>query len=126
MGISSEKFAHVVLRIGAAFAFLYPPYAALQDPVSWASYFPTFVHTLPIDITVLLHSFGAIEVLLALWILSGWRIRIAAAIATLLLVGIVIFNTAEFDVVFRDLSIAALTFALTLWPEQKQRNESNA
>ena len=113
----SERLAHWVLRIGAAFAFLYPPVAAVFDPVSWFGYFPHFIRALPIDSLVLLHSFGIIEVVLALWMLSGWRIRIPALLMTVMLLVIVAFNLAQIDIVFRDLSIVALTLALALWPK---------
>jgi uncharacterized membrane protein YphA (DoxX/SURF4 family) len=115
-----ERYAHLALRVGAAFAFLYPPVAALSDPVSWASYFPSFVRALPFDQLIILHSFGAIEAVLALWILSGRNIRIPSLVATAMLIGIVAFNLGQMDVVFRDLSIAALTLALALWPEPVQ------
>lgn len=117
--MQGARRAHVLLRLGAAFAFLYPPIAAVGDPVSWFGYFPAFVRSLPIDQLVLLHGFGIIEVAIALWILSGRRIRIPAAIATLLLLGIVAFNIPQMDVVFRDLSIACMTLALALWPDPR-------
>jgi uncharacterized membrane protein YphA (DoxX/SURF4 family) len=116
-----EQIAFVALRSGAAFAFLYPPLRAVYDPISWIAYFPHFIRTLPIDSLVLLHGFGVIEVILALWILSGRNIRIPSVLATLMLLGIVVFNWADLDVVFRDLSIAAMTLALALWPEQPSR-----
>lgn len=123
---TGEKLAHLVLRAGAAFAFLYPPFAALGDPVSWAGYFPPFVRALPVDTTFLLHGFGVIEIILALWILSGWKIRFPSTVATLLLLAIILFNTPQFDVLFRDLVVAALTLALALWPQVQKRNESSA
>ncbi len=119
-----EQLAHLLLRVGAAFAFLYPPLRALQDPVSWLGYFPHFIRTLPIDPLVLLHGFGAVEIILALWILSGWRIRIPALLATVMLLAIVAFNLADLDIVFRDISIALMTFALALWPEQREISAS--
>lgn len=119
-----DAYAHLALRVGAAFAFLYPPFAALSDPISWLAYFPSFLRELPIDQLVLLHGFGAIEVILALWILSGWKIRVPAAIATAMLLSIVLFNPGQMDVLFRDLSIAALTLALALWPRTEPPNEN--
>lgn len=115
----SEYYAHLALRAGAAYAFLYPPLAALADPVSWFSYFPGFIRNLPLDPALILHGFGAIEVVIALWLLSGRNIRIPAALATVLLLGIVAFNTAQMDVVFRDLSIALMTLALALVPNPR-------
>lgn len=63
---------------------------------------------------VLLHSFGALEILLALWVLSGWKIRIPSMIMALMLLGIVMFNLTQFQVVFRDLSIMGLALALAV------------
>lgn len=114
--------AHLILRIGLAFAFLYPPYAALSDPISWQAYFPAFVHAIPIEPLTLLHAFGVVEVALALWLLSGWRIRVPAALAGVMLVGIVAFNGPQLDVLFRDLSIAAMAIALVLWPTPTSDN----
>jgi hypothetical protein len=66
---------------------------------------------------VLLHGFGIIEIVIALWILSGKNILIPSTLATLMLLGIVAFNIPLMDVVFRDLSIAAMSASLsyTAW-----------
>lgn len=113
----NSKVAHAALRVGLAFAFLYPPIAALSDPDSWFGYFPRFIRELPIAPDVLLGGFGLIEVVIAIWILSGYKIRIPAVLAAGMLVVIVGFNPGTFDVVFRDLSIAAIALALALWPD---------
>ena len=63
---------------------------------------------------VLLHAFGAAEVVLGLWILSGYKIFIPSLLATALLLGIVVFNLPQFDVLFRDVTIACLTLSLAL------------
>jgi hypothetical protein len=116
------RLAYLLLRIGAAFAFLYPAIRAIYDPTSWIGYFPRFILDAPswigfsVDPLVLLNGFGAIEVVLALWILSGRNIRIPATLATLTLVAIVAVNWTLMDLVFRDLSIAAMTLALAFWP----------
>src|SRR5580700_11663265 len=39
---SQQWWADLIARVGLAFAFLYPPYAALTDPTSWLSYFSFF------------------------------------------------------------------------------------
>lgn len=109
---------HLILRIGLAFAFLYPPLDALVDPYSWLGYFPSFMHGIVPDI-VLLHGFGVLEASIALWLLSGYRIRIPAIIATLVLLAIVFFDRSNFEVVFRDLSIAAIGLALAVSPEMR-------
>lgn len=118
-----ERIAFAALRAGAAFAFLYPAVSAVFDPVSWLGYFPHVVRALPaqigfpVDPLILLHGFGALEVILAFWILFGKNIRIPAVVATLMLLAIVAFNWTDMDVVFRDISISLMTGALALLPE---------
>lgn len=122
MATSLERQAHFALRFGLAFAFLYPPLAAIADPLSWEGYFPHFLRALPIPPLVLLHGFGLIEVAIAVWVLSGRAIRLPAALAALMLLAIVAFNTNQFDVVFRDLSIATMAIALALWPAPRAQS----
>jgi len=121
-----EQLVHLALRIGAAFAFLYPSIAAVFDPVSWFSYFPRFVRDLPVDPLVLLHGFGILEAALALWVLSGWKIRTPAFAMTAILIAIVVLNLSGLDVVFRDLSIALMTLALALWPKTRPSPSASA
>ena len=65
------RTAYLLLRVGAALAFLYPPFSALTgDPYTWLGYFPPFVQGYLPDL-VLLHAFGVIEIIIGLWILSG-------------------------------------------------------
>ncbi|MBI5003924.1 hypothetical protein HZC00_02430 [Candidatus Kaiserbacteria bacterium] len=111
--MNRDRVADLVLRAGVAFAFLYPPISAFVDPNAWIGYFPKFLLGFVPD-PVLLHGFGSIEVIIALWILSGKRIFIPACIAMLMLVAITVFNLTSFQVVFRDLSIAAMALALAI------------
>ena len=109
-----DKTTSLLLRLGVALAFLYPPISALMDPYAWIGYFPSFITALPIDSTLLLHGFGLVEVVIGLWILSGRNIFIPSALATLMLIAIVVFNLSQFQVLFRDVSIAAMSLALAL------------
>lgn len=111
--------AHLLLRIGVAFALLYPPIHALYSPDSWIGYFPAFMQGVLPDV-ILLHIFGAVEVVLAFWILSNKKIYIPAAITTILLIAIVLFNWGQMEVLFRDLSIAAvsLSLAVSAWAKR--------
>jgi len=104
-----------ILRIGLAFAFLYPPLDAIVDPYTWLGYFPTWMHGYVPDM-VLLHSFGAVEIIIALWLLSGWKIFWPACLAGLMLLAIVLFDSGGggFEILFRDLSIASIALALAV------------
>ncbi|MCR4326013.1 MAG: hypothetical protein NUV59_04435 [Patescibacteria group bacterium] len=111
--MTQGALASLALRIGVAFAFLYPPVNALFNPYSWIGYFPHFVRGIAPDL-VLLHLFGLVQVAIALWILSGRRIFWPSIAAAAILVAIVAFNVANLEVLFRDLSIAAMALALAV------------
>ncbi len=111
--MTREGIANLTLRIGVAFTFLYPPLDALLDPDSWIGYFPHFMRGYVPDM-VLLHSFGAIEVVIALWILSGKKIFLPSLAATAMLLTIVAINIPEFQILFRDLALAAMPLSLAI------------
>ncbi len=116
-----RRYADLLLRLSLAFAFLYPPISAWFDPLSWVGYIPAFAYIFwPWSHFVFLHLFGVVEIILALWVLSGWKIVLPAAVMGLLILVIVVTNLSEMEVVFRDLSIAGLAFALTIrhWPQR--------
>lgn len=108
-----SKSTDFLLRAGVAFSFLYPPLHALANPDSWIGYFPRFLTGYVPD-AVLLHTFGVLEVGIALWILFGKKIFLPSLAAAALLLGIVVLNTPQFEVLFRDLSIAAMALVLAL------------
>ena len=117
----NTEIAKLILRIGVAFAFLFPALNSYLDPYAWVGYLPSFIKGFVPDL-FLLHVFGAVEIVIALWILSGWRIFVPSAVATLMLLGIVFFNPSEFQILFRDISIAAMSFYLAMvsWSDGKQ------
>lgn len=108
-----DRMAILTLRIGIAFAFLYPPINALVDPQSWIGYFPPFVKGYVPD-EILLHTFGVVEIGLAIWILSGWKVYLPSLVAAMMLIAIVVSNPGNFQVLFRDVSLAALALALAM------------
>lgn len=108
-----ERAANLALRIGLAFAFLYPPLNAVIDPSAWIGYFPSFTRGYVPD-EVLLHAFGVVEIGIAVWVLSGWKIFWPSLVAMGMLLGIVVFNPSNFQVLFRDVSLAAMALALAM------------
>lgn len=113
-----HEASDLLLRLGVALAFLYPPIDALLNPFSWVGYLPQFSRGIVPDM-VLLHAFGIVEIIIAVWILSGKRIFWPSVAATAILVLIVALNLGDFEVLFRDLSIAAMTLALAVMHRPK-------
>jgi len=107
------RTAELLLRLGVAFAFLFPPVNALIDPYSWVGYFPSFVRDLGPEM-LLLHVFGIAEVAIGLWILSGKRIFYPSLAAAGILLVIVVTNLGDFQVLFRDIPIALAALALAV------------
>lgn len=113
--IDTEKTADWLLRIGVAFAFLYPPVSAWFNPFAWVGYFPSFMLDIAgsYDMT-LLHVFGVFEIIIGLWILFGRNIFLPSLVATAALFAIVFFNWNQMDVLFRDLTIALMSLTLVI------------
>jgi len=115
----------ILLRIGVAFAFIYPAVAAFFDPLSWVGFFPIFLRDIVPNDTLLLHAFGITEIVIALWVLVGKRIFVPSSIAAVYLAGIILFNLSLFDIIFRDLPILLMAVALAvLHYEERGKNES--
>ena len=110
----------LLLRIGVAFAFIYPPVRAFIDPFAWVGYFPSFMLGIVSD-QVLLQTFSAIEIIIGFWILFGKKIFIPSIVAAGILALIVLFNITQMDVLFRDIPIALMALALALAERQENR-----
>ncbi len=118
-----NRFAEWILRASVAFAFAFPAIDAFWNPDSWFGYFPHFLRGFVPDM-VLLHSFGTLELAIAVWILSGRSIFWPSALASVMLVAIVVFDNYQFEILFRDLAIAGAAAALALqnWPWNRVAN----
>jgi len=72
---------------------------------------------------MLLGGFGIVEIIIALWILSGKKIFWPAIIAALMLFSIVLFNFRNMEVLFRDVALAAATLSLALGARQETKKQ---
>ena len=100
------------MRLALTFAFLYPAYGFLTNPNDWLGYIPVFVRNIGISQDVLLILIAGFHLVLALWILSGWRIFLPSLIAAVFLGSVVYFNLNQLDILFRDISLALAALAL--------------
>ena len=101
------------MRIGVAFAFIYPAVAGFFTPYSWVGFFPLFMLNL-VPGTILLPIFGLFEILLATLILFTKRPFYPAVIAALVLLLILILDFKTMDIIFRDVSILLMAAVLAV------------
>lgn len=112
------KTSNLLLRIALAFAFAYPAYGFWTTPNNWIGYLPSFVKNAGvlaqagISESVLVMMIAGFHLLIALWLLSGWRIFIPSLIAAVFLGTVVYFNLNQLDILFRDISLALVALAL--------------
>ena len=110
----------LLLRIGLAFSFLYPALHALSDPYAWIGYFPSALVTfVPVHEEVLLHIWGAVEVVLAVWVLFGKRILIPCVAMAIALTAVILANLSQFVILFRDVAIALMAIVLALLDRER-------
>jgi len=108
-----DHLALFFLRVGIALAFFYAAIAAFLNPLSWIGFFPDWLTSF-IPGTTLLVLWNIYEIILALWLLSGWKSFFSGLVASASLLLIIIPNLGAFDIVFRDIAILFAAVALTL------------
>lgn len=109
-----HEFVEILLRVGVAIAFVYPAVEASFYPDAWVGFFPLWMRDLSLDDTLMLHLFGASEILIALWILIGKKIFIPSILASGYLLLIIVLNWKFMDLLFRDIAILAIPFSLAI------------
>lgn len=108
---TNPKAAVLVLRLGLAFVFAYAAISAFQTPDAWLPYMPSALTKL-LHGNESLHVFSIIQLALAVWLLLGKYVKLAAAVAALMLAGVVVSNFASMLIVFRDVGLLCMAAAL--------------
>jgi len=73
-----EKYANIVLRVGLGLFLLIWGFAKFVQPEFWSKYVPNF-YGMAVG-TGLMSTLGAIEIIVAIALIIGWKTRLAAAI----------------------------------------------
>lgn len=107
-----NKLALRFLQIGLTFVFLYAAASAFISPDNWIGFLPGFTDPF-ISRSILLKLFSTFEIVLALWLLSSWKLLYSSLIAALMLAGITVFNLGILDVTFRDIGLVFAALSLT-------------
>lgn len=99
--------AHLLLRLGLAFGFLYAATSSLMAPENWIGFIPGWVPAPELA----LKAHAIFEIILALWLLWGKRIQWAAYLSALSMFAILI-TTGIDEVTFRDVGLMFAASAL--------------
>ncbi len=102
-----------LLAGGLAFVFAYAGFQALRTPDNWIGYVPSMV-THIMSASTFLQLISISQLVLAVWLLSGYWRRLAGVAAILLLGGIIVGNPHALDITFRDVGLLFVAGALVL------------
>jgi uncharacterized membrane protein YphA (DoxX/SURF4 family) len=119
--MGNSKLVTILLRLSIASVFLYAAIAATLQPFNWIGYIPQVARNI-FPAQMLLLGFSLYELMLGMWILSGWKAMYAASLAALTLLGIIVANFSQIDILFRDFAIffAAVALAFASYPKAKK------
>jgi uncharacterized membrane protein YphA (DoxX/SURF4 family) len=107
------SIAWFLLRFGVAFTFLFASISAFIDPVPWLGYFPEFMRAWGID-DILLWTWGGGELIIGLWLLSGYKIFLPSIASAGLMLGIFITDFDTLHIIFRNVCILCTSIALAI------------
>ena len=105
---------HVLMRIGLAFVFISIGIWEIVQPSYWGMYVPPFLSAI-IATNTFLEIHGSVLVVVGIAILLGAYLRIASALAVVIMLSIVISLIYYFgfnDIMIRDVAILMLAAAL--------------
>lgn len=119
--MDKNKLAAWFLRVGLAFAFLYPAISAFASPLTWQGFIPFWMIGL-VNVKIFLLVYSSFEILLAILLLLGKQLFTVSIICVLILFLIVIFNFSAMEIVFRDVSLAFAAIALAILIKKQKIN----
>ncbi|MBU6500841.1 MAG: hypothetical protein KGJ89_01835 [Patescibacteria group bacterium] len=106
-----NRTAEIILRWGLAFTFFYAAIAGLLNPNDWIGYLPGFL-TATFPAGLVLAVFSVYEIILAVLLFAGRKLRWASLLSALTFAGIVISNIGILEITFRDVGLMMAALAL--------------
>ena len=111
--MNKEKIVSGLLAWGIAFTLTYASIAGFMNPGAWVGFIPDFISKI-VGAELFLKINGVVEIVLALWLISGKKVFYPAVISGLMMLGILIFNFGAMDILFRDVAIVFMASALAV------------
>jgi uncharacterized membrane protein YphA (DoxX/SURF4 family) len=114
------SWSYFFLRVGLGLVFLWIGLDILRHPEAWIGYIPV---QLPFGLTrdTALRLNGILDVALGLFFLTDKLPKIAAALATFHLLGILVTQGVN-AVLIRDVGLLGMAVALLVWPHHRRKN----
>lgn len=109
----NKNYVERALRLGLAFAFIYPAASAFIEPNNWIGFIPIFVRDI-ISADIFLPIYSIIEFVIGIGLVFSKNPFYYAVSGAALLAAVVILNIGSFDLVFRDISIIGMAISLAL------------
>lgn len=103
--------APLLLRIGLAAVLMYAAIASIITPNDWVGYVPAFIREF-VPATTVLGALSVAQIIVAVWLLSGIYVRLAALVCAAMLAGIIVANLSLFTIIFRDIGLFFAALAL--------------
>ncbi|PIP86449.1 hypothetical protein COV42_00960 [Candidatus Campbellbacteria bacterium CG11_big_fil_rev_8_21_14_0_20_44_21] len=107
-----------LLKVAVAFSFLYAATSGFIEPNNWVGFFPRFMTNI-LPGPILLRVFEIVEVLVALALFFMKNPFYPAVLGAIMLLGVVIFNLPQLDILFRDIPIALTAIAIAVYSMEK-------
>ena len=116
----SEQGAKFILRFGIGLVWLLFGIDKFLAPTNWFGYIPTWftpvLQAIGLETTLFIYILAIAEALIGLALLTGFLTRWVAAVATLMLVPIILSQWFN-EIAIRDIGLFAMSLALWIAPE---------
>lgn len=96
-----------------AFTFLYASISAFINPDPWLAYFPEFLRN-TFSESFLLSTWGTGELVIGIWLISGYQIFIPSLLSAILMIGIFVFDFESLPITFRNVCILCTSISLAI------------
>lgn len=103
--------ASLIIRISLAIVFGYAAIGAFVQPIAWIGYIPDFVASF-IDPKLALDGLSVVQLLLAIWLISGKYIKFSAGVSIAFLTGILFTSPGAILITFRDIGLIGAAVGL--------------
>lgn len=111
--MAKVTLVNLLLRIGLAGVFLYAAVSGTLHPDNWIGYLPQFLRNI-FPARYLLVLFDVYELILSVWLITGWKAFYSASLSAITLFGIIFTSLGALDVTFRDFGLLLAALALAV------------